>query len=48
MEYGIGMALCEVIYIPSLMKTDIYVQAILRVCFRISEGVMLVLVMGVL
>jgi hypothetical protein len=34
MECDVGMALCDMIYVPSLMKIDVYVQAILRLCLR--------------
>jgi hypothetical protein len=38
MEYGITMASCGMIYIPSFMKIDEGLQEILRFCLRDLRG----------
>jgi hypothetical protein len=38
LEYGVEMAPCGMIYIPSFMKTDAIVQAILRFYLRNLRG----------
>jgi hypothetical protein len=38
MEYGIEMVSCDMIYVPSFMKIDAGIQAILRFSFRNLRG----------
>jgi hypothetical protein len=46
MKYAVDMLSCVIIYIPSFMKTDIGVQAVLRFASAICEAVMFVLSMS--
>jgi hypothetical protein len=43
--YGVEMASCRIIYLESLVKAGIGVQAVLRVCLRNLRDVVLVLLM---
>jgi uncharacterized protein YraI len=38
MKYAVGMDSCGMIYVPSFVKIDTGVQAILRFCFRNFGG----------